>query len=87
MSNEGTERPEEHGHEHEFTIFVNNKPYKTRSHELNGAQIKALASVPADYELFEVKGKETIPVSDEQKVEIHEKEEFRAIPRGTFGGL
>ncbi len=73
--------------EHEFTIYVNNKPFRTSAHDLTGSQIKSLAGVPADYELFEVRGAETVPVSDQQTVKIHEKEEFRAIPRGTFGGL
>jgi hypothetical protein len=68
-----------------FTIFVNNKPFTTHDHELTGAQIKALATVPADYELFEVKGDQTIAVGNEQKVQIHEKLHFRAIPAGTFG--
>jgi hypothetical protein len=70
---------------HEFTIFVNNQPFKTSAHELSGAEIKALAGVPADYELFEVNGTQTSPVSDGQKVHIHNDQHFRAIPSGTFG--
>lgn len=70
---------------HEFTIFVNNQPFKTAAHELTGAEIKALAGVPADYELFEVHGSQTSPVGDSQKVHIHNDLHFRAIPSGTFG--
>jgi Multiubiquitin len=70
---------------HEFTIFVNNQPFKTAAHELTGAEIKALGGVPADYELFEVHGNQSSPVSDSQKVHIHDDLHFRAIPSGTFG--
>lgn len=71
--------------EHSFTIFVNNNEFHTSEHQLTGAQIKALAGVPNDYELFEVKGEHTAPVGNEQVVEIHNKLHFRAIPAGTFG--
>jgi hypothetical protein len=68
-----------------FTIFVNNNPFTTHEHQLTGAQIKNLANVPVDYELFEVRGDQTIPVGNDQVVQIHEKMHFRAIPAGTFG--
>lgn len=68
-----------------FTIFVNNQEFQTTAHEMTGAQIKALATVPADYELFEVRGEQTVPVGNDQIVHIHEKMHFRAIPPGTFG--
>jgi hypothetical protein len=70
---------------HELTIFVNNQPFKTDKHELAGAQIKALAGVPADYELFEVQGGKTVAIGDNQEVHIHDGLHFRAIPSGTFG--
>ena len=68
-----------------FTIFVNNNPFATHEHKLTGARIKSLATVPPDYELFEVKGDQTIPVGNDHEVHIHEKMHFRAIPAGTFG--
>ncbi len=68
-----------------FTIFVNNNPFVTGEHELTGAQIKKLAGVPADYELFEVRGDQTLPVGNDQVVKIHNALHFRAIPAGTFG--
>jgi hypothetical protein len=48
-------------------------------------EIKNLAAVPADYELFEVKGDQTVPVGNDQEVKIHDHLHFRAIPSGTFG--
>jgi len=71
--------------EKEITFFVNNNPVMTESKELSGAAIKELAKVPSDYELYEVRGNETVRVLDNQMVHIHEKEQFRAIPPGTFG--
>ncbi len=68
-----------------FTIFVNNQPYTTSEHQLTGSQIKSLAGVPADYELFKVEGANTVPVGNQEEVHIHEKLHFRAIPAGTFG--
>lgn len=75
-------------HKHdEFTIYVNNKPFHTDKHELTGAQIKALAGIPADYELFEVRGDQTLAIGDDQVVHIHNDLHFRAIPAGTFGEI
>ena len=70
----------------QFTIFVNNVEFTTSDHELTGSQIKALAGVPGDYELFQVKGDQTVPIGNEEVVHIHNKIHFRAIPAGTFGG-
>jgi hypothetical protein len=68
-----------------FTIFVNKNSFQTRDHELTGAQIKVLATVPADYELFQVQGDHTVPIGNEQSVHVHNNDHFRAIPAGTFG--
>ena len=70
---------------HAFTILVNNQAYETDQHTLTGMQIKSLAGVPGDYELYLVRGAETVPVTNDQEVHIHERMEFRAIPAGTFG--
>jgi hypothetical protein len=75
-------------HEHEndeITIYVNNQPFKTAERELTGARIKALASIPPEYELFRVEGQQSIPVGNDERVHLHENEHFRAIPSGTFG--
>lgn len=75
----------EHEKKESFSIFVNNQQFKTSADELTGAEIKALAGVPSDYELFEVKGDQTLPVGDAQKIAIRNGLHFRAIPSGTFG--
>ncbi len=74
----------DHGEE-KITFFVNNKPVETLKDRLTGSEIKALANVPDDYELFHVQGDNTVPVGNEQPVHLHNNEHFRAIPAGTFG--
>ena|SRR2546427_4400546 len=76
--------PEEYGMEG-FEIFVNNKRYTTPSEELTGDQIKQLAGIPPNYELFIVHGNDSTPIGPTQEVEIKNGEHFRAIPPGTFG--
>src|SRR2546421_7989715 len=56
--------------EHDITIFVNNQPFKTAKHELTGAQIKALAGVPSEYELFRVEGQRSLPVQNDERVHL-----------------
>ncbi|MFI5089183.1 MAG: multiubiquitin domain-containing protein [Terriglobales bacterium] len=70
---------------HEITIYVNNQPFKTNHHELTGAQIKALSAVPAEYELFHVEEQKSVSIGNDERVRLHENEQFRAIPSGTFG--
>lgn len=68
-----------------FTVIVNNAEFTTHEHTLTGLQIKQLAGIPGDYELFEVKGANSVPVGNDDEVHIHNKITFRAIPTGTFG--
>jgi len=70
---------------HEIRIYVNNQPFETAEDELAGSQIKALAGIPAEYELFRVEGQNSVPVGNDQRVRLHENEHFRAIPSGSFG--
>jgi hypothetical protein len=70
---------------HQFTVIVNNQNYQTTHKTLTGSEIKKLAEIPADYELFEIRGAESVPVGNDQSVHIHERIEFRAIPAGVFG--
>jgi len=70
---------------HEISLFVNNQRFKTTEQELTGTQIKALAGIPSDYELFHVEGTNSVPLGDADHVQLHAGEHFRAIPSGTFG--
>lgn len=68
-----------------FTITVNNQEFTTAEKEMTGQEIKALAGLPSDYELFIVRGGNSVPVANGETIHLHEKAEFRAIPAGTFG--
>jgi hypothetical protein len=70
---------------HEITFYVNNNPFKAPQHEVTGEQIKQLAGIPLDYELFEQRGKESSPVRNQDRVHLHAEEHFRAIPAATMG--
>jgi hypothetical protein len=71
----------------QFEIFVNNRRFTTDAVQLKGNQIKSLAGVPADYELFLVHGKDSEPIGPDQVVTIKNGDHFRAIPPGTLGNL
>ena len=63
----------------EVSIVVNNKPVSVEKHT-TGAGIKSAAGVPATFELFRIAGKKEIPITDEEKVTVHEGEKFTASP-------
>ena len=73
--------------DHSYTITVNGNPFTTHDEKLTGSQIKSLAGIPPEYELFEVRGDHSVPVANTEVVHIHEGSAFRAIPAGTFGSL
>ena len=63
----------------EVSIVVNNKSVSVPKHT-TGAGIKSAAGVPTTFELFHIKGKKEIPVTDEEKVTAHEGDKFTASP-------
>jgi hypothetical protein len=71
---------------HKITISVNNQSFQTSDQQLRGVQIKSLAGIPAEYELFRVEGQNSFPVGNDELLHLHQNESFRAIPSGTFGG-
>lgn len=74
-----TESKDEEKKTDEVSIIVNNKPVSVEKHT-TGAGIKSAAGVPATFELFRIKGKNEIPVTDEEKVTVHEGDKFTASP-------
>ena len=63
----------------QVSIVVNNKSVSVAKHT-TGAGIKSAAGVPATFELFRIREKKEIPVTDEEKVTVHEGEKFTASP-------
>lgn len=72
--------PGAHGDEHakpeETTIFVNNRPVTLPGDHATGAEIRTAADVPADFKLYDEKGREIDP---DQRVRLKEDERFTAI--------
>lgn len=73
---------------HENLFFVDAKPYETDQTALTGAQIKAKAGVPAQYQLFleEEGDRPDRAISDGESVNLQgEPKHFFAVPPATFG--
>jgi hypothetical protein len=81
MSHESVVSPSTHEETktEQVSIIVNNKPVTVTKHT-TGAGIKSAAGVPATFELFRIAGKKETPVTDEEKVTVHEGEKFIASP-------
>jgi sulfur carrier protein ThiS len=67
-----------------ITILVNEKPVKLSDDEATGKQIKQAAidqgvAIKIDFNLFKVEGNKQHPVGDNEKIEVHENERFRAV--------
>jgi hypothetical protein len=63
----------------EVEILVNNRPVRV-PRVTTGAGIKEAAKLPADYQLFEIRGHEEIPVDDHDPIEVRNGERFAATP-------
>lgn len=73
---------------HENKLFIDGKEYETPQTALTGAEIKALASIPASYQLFLEERGDTPdkPISDSQSERLDgEIKHFYAVPPATFG--
>lgn len=71
-----------------YHFFVDGKRYTTDQATLTGLQIKTLASVPANYQLFLEEEGDTpdLAISDGDGVLMNHKEKhFFAVPPATFG--
>ena len=61
-------------------ITVNNRPYKAPKTPMTGAEIKALAGVPADFSLYKVvHGRNEGPIPNEQPVDLKPGDRFNAL--------
>jgi hypothetical protein len=69
-------------------FFVDAKRYETAKTALTGAEIKAIASVAPNYQLFleEEGDRPDKGIGDGEAVSIHERvKHFFAVPPATFG--
>jgi len=71
-----------------YHFFVDNKKFETEHASLTALEIKALAGVPADYQLFlEEHGNDADrALSDSDAVDLQNPpKHFYAVPPATFG--
>lgn len=58
-------------------ILVNNKPILVPK-ETTGAEIRELAGLPNDFQLFLIKGDEEIEVENDEPIKVHKHQRFSA---------
>lgn len=63
-----------------FDIQIDGVDYAVHSKTMTGAQIKALANVPAANLLYRVEGNRRAPISDGETVHLHDDEKFVTAP-------
>lgn len=71
-----------------YPFFVDAKRYETHKVSLTGLEIKTIAAVPGNYQLFleEEGDKPDRPISDGDAVDVSDREpHFFAVPPATFG--
>ncbi len=71
----------------EVNIQINKQHYKAPSDSMTGAELKALASIPAGNKLFrEMPGKDPDQVvGDTERIELHNGDRFYDLPPGVVG--
>jgi hypothetical protein len=75
-------------HQKQYHFFVDGKKLETDQQSLTGAAIKALAGVPANYQLFleEAGDQPDRAISDGEGVDLEKGvKHFFAVPPATFG--
>jgi hypothetical protein len=72
---------------HEFTIFIDAIKYVVDKTSMTGAEIKALAHIDAQYQLYleEQGDRPDKPIKDTEAVAIRNDMHFYAIPPATMG--
>jgi Multiubiquitin len=75
-------------HKKDYEFFVDGKRFESEQPHLTGAEIKAKAGAPANYQLFleEEGDKPDRPIPDTETVDLQGKiKHFFAVPPATFG--
>jgi len=72
---------------HGVKIQINKQHFEAPSENMTGAELKALASIPAGNKLFkEMPGKEPDQVvGDGERIELHNGDKFYDLPPGVVG--
>jgi hypothetical protein len=82
-----TTHPDDREKRHEFTIFIDATKYVVDKTSMTGADIKALAHIDAQYQLYleEQGDRPDKAITDTEAVSIREDMHFYAIPPATLG--
>jgi hypothetical protein len=72
---------------HEFTIFIDAVRYMVDKTSMTGGEIKALAHIDAQYQLYEEErgDRPDKPIRNDEAVAIRNDLHFYAIPPATMG--
>jgi hypothetical protein len=64
-----------------ITIEINNKAYSAPKEVVTGLEIKELADIPPEFQLYRLHGESARldPIANDQEVKLHEHERFRAV--------
>lgn len=74
MAQRTTEKPAK-----TVTVFVNNREVVLPDREATGADIKAAAEVPPEFQLYVEHGNKLELVEDDERIKVHAKQRFRAV--------
>ncbi len=66
-------------------IHINKKLFKVAQPSLTGAELKALAEIPPENQLFLEHGGKDLPIGDQQSVEMKNGLHFYDVAPGNFG--
>ena len=78
----------EAAHASTYHFFVDGKPFETAKSHLSGAEIKTIAGVAGNYQLYleEQGNTPDRAISDGETVQMdHKEKHFFAVPPATFG--
>lgn len=67
------------------TILIDGREYTFDLQTVSGAQLKAAAAIPSDYQLFLEGPGEDTQVADSASIKLHNNMKFYALPPATFG--
>jgi hypothetical protein len=82
---EKADKPDPPGHPDKHEIFINEVKHDVDADSLSGAQLRALAGVPADYQLFLEQPGDDKPIADGDSVKLKNGMKFYTLPPATFG--
>lgn len=60
-------------------IFVNNREVTLPDRDVTGAEIKAAAGVPPEFQLFAERGSNLDSVGDDEEIKVRKGQRFRAV--------